>query len=180
MVSINELPKDVFLFNPGNRAFIMGESDHLANTVTFHRVLRFALILIIFIVVPLTVVFYLFFLATNKSETLRNTVIAFGGMLVIVAYLVSLSYRQGRRMERKGQLVLGQVVKYDTRLAADTKGYKMGTRLHYQFETPQNQQIWGNRIVSLSPTHLKDGRTLPTPGTPLVILYLDDNWHSPL
>lgn len=175
-----ELPADLFVFNPDNRGYINGKSPYLANKVTFSKVLRFALILLVFVLIPLAAVFYLLFSLLLKDQALTYTIIVVVGMLIAIGYVAFLGYRNGRRLEKEGKLVLGKVVKYDTRLAADTKGYKSGTRIHYMFTTSNGDELVGSKIISSSSTHLKDGRELPQPGTPIAILHLDSKWHTPL
>lgn len=169
-----DLPPDVFIFNEKNRGFISGETRHLGGEGAIRRTIKFSIIFYLTLALPLSVLVALFFTLVMQESFvaafLRTAIV----VLLLTLYIAFSGYRVRKKLEARGQILVGEINSYDARRTFGQFGYRKAPRIKYHFLSPSGKALTGYALIPpQNATRLPDGRELPQPGTPVAILYSD-------
>jgi hypothetical protein len=174
-----EIPDNLFLMESSNRAYIMGDSSHISPERSITGSLVYFMVLNIFVGLPIAIV-----LSAIEAILVSESFLAVFSffavvMLFITALIAYLSYLKAKKLEEQGQIILGKIVGYEESSMFSLMGVSSETILLYKFNTPEGDEITGDRAMSRLENQETE-RDLPDPDTPIAILYLKKKWHTPL
>lgn len=163
---------DLFLFNPANRAYVDGQSQPYVGYIGWSPGFTFCLALTLFLLTTITC----FVLMTTPSEAAHYFI------LPALTFLVALGFHwraaRIRRVASEGRLLIGTVTDSRAEKKSDEDGEYFKVFLWYQFRTPNGRLLWGKKATWVPPETIKYFR--PNVGTPLAVLYMNDNLYEVL
>jgi hypothetical protein len=161
-----QLSSDVFFFNPRNRERVRGLSTPLeiASPHTIGDQLLVASIITVIIAAITSIILpHLVWLILPVTG-----IIIFGQSHLIVAQA---NARINKRLAKGGEFVMGESVSCVGGLSRQGRSAEFQVTATFTFLTPNRTQLW--RTDKQVRPHL-DGKPLPVPGTPVVVLYFSD------
>jgi hypothetical protein len=172
MIQIQQLPNNLFLFNPQHGSFLRGEVQTLPTAMTRQQALRYFGALLLTVALPASLLITVLIAMTGRDVT-SLLLIELASAIFACGYVAFMSYRHDRALMRHGQIVIGEIIACDRRPIGGLPGHRIVTRMRYRFATPQNKPIVKTVNFDHHRQYLPDGRRYPDVGTKIAILYAD-------
>jgi hypothetical protein len=90
-----------------------------------------------------------------------------------LTFILTREHKQARLLADKGQVVEGQLTSFEVLAETDTR-YRV--TLDYEFTSPETDKTLAGNVAPTNRPELKDAPR-PEPGTPVAVLYLDDEHY---
>jgi hypothetical protein len=164
-----EITKNVFFFNPRNREYINGLRTPL-EIATIHTVFKES----VFAGSIVMVIAGASYFALPQMGWLIALVTL--PAIVILPYMI-VAQANGRindRVARGGEFLMGEVVSCIAGLSSKGRSAEFQVTTTFTFLTPNGTKLLGTD-KQIRPDW--DGKQLPSPGTPVVVLYFSDTEH---
>ncbi len=171
----------VFLFDESNRAFVNGDSPYIGDLAPLRRTLRWAksnrgMWLACLLGTSIGLMF-IYLMGRDLDLDPVIEVVAITYPAVIFVGVVVLKQYYVNRVANSGVVVEATIVTYESKSIRLNGAYRKPTPTtvaHFNFSSPQGQQITGTAIVSINQSTLLDGRPIPPEGTKIALSYVND------
>ncbi|MDQ7035563.1 MAG: hypothetical protein Q9P01_12215 [Anaerolineae bacterium] len=172
MIQTQNIPNNLFLFNPLHDPFIRGDMPTLPTAMKPSHALRYFFILLILVALPASLIITLLISLTGRNVFVLLPVEIIAAF-VACAYIALMGYWHDRALLRSGKVLIGEVIDCDTRPVIGTASHRIVTRMRYRFATPDNTSVVKTVNLAYSRQQLPDGRRYPQVGTKIAVLYAD-------
>lgn len=164
----------LFLFNTLHEDFVEDTDTDFPTAVTRKKAVRQYVFLMLVIAFPMIIaITVLVAIAGFRIEFLL--VVELVTALITCAYFVLKRYLQDRVLRYKGQVIYGEIIRQEILPAYGNIGTSTFTRIYYRFLTPDNERKISSIDLADVMHRMPDGRKYPEAGTPIAILYANEN-----
>jgi len=178
---VNGLGEAVFLLDPGNLGFLEGRVSRI-----YSQDRRWTWVQIILMGISEVVLFFYWQSLSNLSSVRSRdniglwSLLPVAGMIILPIFIVSsiLSLRSSYYLEKHGRIVPARLLFSEGKLIRPVKGWPyLEMKFNYELypDWPNNTRILAAHSGGNSKELL--GQRQLEPGTPLAVLYADDNHH---
>jgi hypothetical protein len=175
-----ESQPEIFLLLPENRRILLGESRKLGVKGEDESLRRaiwvLGIAILIFNIITLGPIITSI-QADSKSTDFQFSlvILQFAINILVLGYpwlRILKRYRNKRMLEQEGILIYGKVFSARTDRAITFQGTKTALRLKYRFLSPTGKQL----VKEEAQLWIRsESSAIPAAGTPVAILYIDDN-----
>lgn len=166
----------LFLFNTIHENFVHGDDKHFPSAVTRKKAVRQYVFLMFVIALPMVLTITLLIAVAGFNIQLL-LIVELVTALIICAYFVLRQYLRDRVLRYDGIIIYGEIVRQEMLPIYGSMGTSTVTRIFYRFATPDNERKIDSVDLSNITHRMPDGRKYPSAGTPIAVLYANDNNH---
>jgi hypothetical protein len=167
-------PNNLFLLNPKHEANLPGHNIRIHDRQFLELLIVIIVIAVLFWIPFSQAISRLFALPFDPKNIPGIIAIGFVLFTLILLLCIGIQHQiQNRTLERKGQLLIGYIVK------AESKPQKAGYRveIHYRFQSPDGKALEKREDIARQDI---DERSLPSVDTPVAILYVSPKLYRVL
>lgn len=171
------------LYHISSKTFLAGESRDIRDRFKLNdsssvaQILFLGLTLLFLFAMMLSKSIEFIFPAITKPDTLRGIVVSLAALVGILYWIIRKLANNSStdRMIRQGELLQGSIVSCTGKITGNGETNWYSVKVVYRFSNPEKIDLIGECERDRDDL---DGQPLPTEGTVVLVLYLDDNTYA--